>query len=148
MRGRKKERGEGEGRKKISSLFPPPPRSLWLAPSPPLFGKFREQILGRSKKTPALLAIKLMNNSCSQKPIDDVHLGTMDEPWYLIKHHVKRHHQVFIWDVLEYVLWYHNHRITIMFNSLSINCGVIRHFHYRLSIMCQKCSFGLLRRSA
>ena len=34
-----------------------------------------------------------------------------------------------------------------MFNSLSINCGVIRHFHYRLSIMCQKCSFGLLRRS-
>ena len=32
-------------------------------------------------------------------------------------------------------------------NSLSINRGVIRHFHYRLSIMCQKCSFGLLRRS-
>ena len=40
-----------------------------------------------------------MNNSCSQKPIDDVHLGiTMDEPWYLIKHHIKRYHQVFIWD--------------------------------------------------
>ena len=39
-----------------------------------------------------------MNNSCSQKPIDDIHLGTMDEPWYLIKHHIKRYHQVFIWD--------------------------------------------------
>ena len=34
-----------------------------------------------------------------------------------------------------------------MFNSLSVNRSVIRRFHYRLSIMCQKCSFGLLRRS-
>ena len=42
--------------------------------------------------------LKLMNNSCSQKPIEDVHLGMMDEPWYLIKHHIKRYHQVFIWD--------------------------------------------------
>ena len=25
----------------FSSLFPPPPHSLWLAPSPPLFGKFQ-----------------------------------------------------------------------------------------------------------
>ena len=25
----------------FSSLFPPPPRSLWLAPSPPLLGKFQ-----------------------------------------------------------------------------------------------------------
>ena len=34
----------GGGEKKIrvfSSLSPPPPRSLWLAPSPPLIGKFQ-----------------------------------------------------------------------------------------------------------
>ena len=45
--------GRGRGEKKyavFSSLSPPPPRSFWLAPFPPHFGKwrFREQI-ARSK---------------------------------------------------------------------------------------------------
>ena len=36
VRGRKKERAV------FSSLSPPPSRSLWLAPFPPLFGKFQQ----------------------------------------------------------------------------------------------------------
>ena len=43
------------------SLFPPPPRSLWLAPFPPLFGSFnmalsRAKTFAHPKKTPALQA--------------------------------------------------------------------------------------------
>ena len=39
----KEGKGEGGGEKILFSLpaGPPPPRSLWLAPSPPLFGKFQ-----------------------------------------------------------------------------------------------------------
>ena len=40
---------------------------------------------------------KLINYSCSQKPINDDHLGYVDEFWYLMKHQIK-HHQVFIWN--------------------------------------------------
>ena len=41
--------------------------------------------------------VKLINYSFSQKPINDDHLGQVDESWYLMKHQIK-HHQVFIWD--------------------------------------------------
>ena len=41
--------------------------------------------------------LKLINYSCSQKPINDLHFGQVDESWYPMKHQMK-HHQVFIWD--------------------------------------------------
>jgi len=51
-----------------------------------------------SKSTESLTDIfKLINYSCSQKPINDLHLGQVDESWYPMKHQMK-HHQVFIWD--------------------------------------------------
>ena len=45
----------------LLSLFPPPPRSLWLAPFHPLFGSFnmalsRAKTFAHPKKTPALQA--------------------------------------------------------------------------------------------
>ena len=39
---------------------------------------------------------KLINYSCGQTPINDDHLGQLDEFWYLMKHQIK-HQQVFIW---------------------------------------------------
>ena len=39
--------------------------------------------------------LKLINYSRSQKPINDDHLGQMDESWHLTKHQIK-YHQVFI----------------------------------------------------
>ena len=64
MRGRKKERGEGEGRKKILFSLPAPypapfdsPYSLREVST----WRFREQI-ARSKKTPALQAISDIEN--------------------------------------------------------------------------------------
>ena len=47
-------------------------------------------------------------------------------------------------QLLEYVLWYHNYLITIMFNSFSINRSVIRRFHYRLSVMWVLCAKNVL----
>ena len=40
--------------------------------------------------------LKLNNYSCKQKPINDNHLGQVNESQYLMKH-PKKHHQVFIW---------------------------------------------------
>ena len=50
-----------------------------------VFEQFRRHIL------------KLINYSRSQKPINDLHFGQVDESWYPMKHQMK-HHQVFIWD--------------------------------------------------
>ena len=57
MRGRKKERGRGRGEKNT-----PPPRSLWLAPSPPLFeksqhGAFASKLRAKRKSDSPLVAI-------------------------------------------------------------------------------------------
>ena len=40
---------------------------------------------------------EFINYSCRQKPIDDDHLGLVDESWYLVKYQIQ-HHQVFIRD--------------------------------------------------
>ena len=61
-RAKKKESEEGE-RRKTYSLSPPPPRSLWLAPLPSLFGSFnmalyRAKTFARLMKTPAVAANK------------------------------------------------------------------------------------------
>ena len=39
--------------------------------------------------------VKLINYSCSQKPINDNHLGQVDKSWYVMKHQIKRHHAGF-----------------------------------------------------
>ena len=58
-------------------------------------------VFGNPDETLALvfeiLLLKLINYSCSQKPINDLHLGHVDESWYPMKHQMK-HHQVFIRD--------------------------------------------------
>ena len=38
-----------------------------------------------------------LNYSCCWKPINNNHLGWVDETWYPMNHQIK-HHQVFIWD--------------------------------------------------
>ena len=63
----------------------------------PLFGVFISD-----KTMPVvfdILLFKLVNYSWSysQKPINDNHLGQVDESWYLMKHQIKHLHQVFIW---------------------------------------------------
>ena len=35
--------------------------------------------------------LNFINYSCSQKPINDDHLGQVDKSWYLTKHQVKHH---------------------------------------------------------
>ena len=59
MRGQKKKKGEGEGRKKTLSLLSPLPRSFWLIPFSPLFlhGTFAGKTFAHPKKTPPLQAI-------------------------------------------------------------------------------------------
>ena len=44
-----------------------------------------------------MLILKLVNYSCSQKPINDDYLDQVDESWYLMKHQIK-HCRVFLWD--------------------------------------------------
>ena len=44
-----------------------------------------------------MLVLKLVNYSCSKKPINDDYLDQVDKSWYLTKHQIK-HHQVFLWD--------------------------------------------------
>ena len=41
--------------------------------------------------------LKLINYSCSQKPINDLYSSQVDESWYPMKHQMK-HHRVLIWD--------------------------------------------------
>jgi len=53
--------------------------------------------ISRARKSVSSDILKLINYSCSQKPINDLHLGQVDESWYPMKHQMK-HHQVFIRD--------------------------------------------------
>ena len=51
----------------FSSLSPPPPHSLWLAPSPPLFGKFQHgtfasKLRAQRKSLHCRLEVEQMNN--------------------------------------------------------------------------------------
>lgn len=68
--------------------------------------------------------LKLIKYACRQKPINDSHLGQVDESWYLVKHQIK-HHQVFIWDEtccssmikhlhFDEIFHYHNSRKQLM----------------------------------
>ena len=50
--------------------------------------------LGHEKTLTVIL--ELINYSCKQKPINDNHLGQVDESQYLMKQ-PKKHHHVFIW---------------------------------------------------
>ena len=40
--------------------------------------------------------LKLRNYSCKQKPVNNNHLGQVDESQYVMKQ-PKKHHHVFIW---------------------------------------------------
>ena len=56
----------------------PPYLRVWMTVPPPPY-----------LKVWIPLPLKLINHSCSQKPIKDDHLGQMDESWYVLKHQIK-----------------------------------------------------------
>ena len=56
-----------------------------------------------------MLALKLVNYSCSQKPINDDYLDQVDESWYLTKHHLIYPKNISI-TLLQISLKLHEHR--------------------------------------
>ena len=70
--------------------------------------------------------LKLINYSCSQKPINDDHLAQVNESWHLMKNQIKRHQQLFIRDETFFFHLRPNTCICISMSKTRASCFITR----------------------